>query len=352
MAGKTTKDVREDAADVGAVDPEDAPDAEAGTSANAGRSGAVGERPAPRRRRRVRVIEVLDDEDLDEVLDAIDAEDAATEEADETETAARPKPKPKPKSRPKAASTTESEPRPASRHEDDDEDDEDDEEDEPSATAKAPRRRTPVSLDEAAPSTILGLRPVQAVVVVLVVAVLASLAIWQWRTAAGLAADRDARREVSKVASAYGDIALNYNAANYQTQMKKAEALMGGDLLESFRTTTLPNLGTTFKQNPQLELTSKTDQVFVGGVDERFATVTISVDVTVKTAEGVHQAPATLIRLAMAKIDGRWKVTKMYASGVNDQTRESGGLPSVPTSPAPGSSPKNDRSGDDKKPKD
>ncbi|GAA2434297.1 hypothetical protein GCM10010191_55850 [Actinomadura vinacea] len=304
MTGKTTKDVPEDAEDVDAVD-EEAEEAEA--------------KPAPRRRRRVRVIEVLDDEDLDEVLDAIDAEDEDTEPR-----------------RPPAKAKT-----PAKRVVE--------EAEELPKPKPAPARKAPVSLDEAAPRTFLGLRPNQAVVVVLVVAVLASLAIWQWRTASGLSGDADERAAVSKVASDYGDVALNYNASNYQSQMKRAEGLMGGDLLESFKANTLPNLGNTFKENPQLVLTSKTDQVFVGSVDQRFASATISVNVGVRTTQGAQDSPATLIRLAMAKIDGKWKVTKMYASGANDQTQQSGGLPNVPTTPAPSKSatPKNE-----KKPKD
>ncbi|MFC5745122.1 hypothetical protein [Actinomadura rugatobispora] len=314
MTGKTTKDVPEGAEGVDAVDTEDDSAAE------------VEERPATRRRRRVRVIEVLDDEDLDEVLDAIDAEEQ------EDDRPARPKPKAAAKPKPKVVEP-----------EAEEETAEDEERSKPQPKPKAapkPKPKAPVSLDEVAPRTFLGLRRNQAIVVVLLVAVLASLGVWQWRAASGLSGERDDRDAVSKVASAYGDVALNYNAGNYQAQMKKAEGLMGGDLLESFKTNTLPNLGNTFKQNPQLVLTSKTDQVFVGTVDQRFAAATISVDVTVKTSEGTHESPATLIRLAMAKIDGEWKVTKMYASGVNDQTQQSGGLPNVPTGPSPSSSPK------------
>ncbi|XVQ10114.1 hypothetical protein ACQP1W_47640 [Spirillospora sp. CA-255316] len=342
MAGKTTKDVPEGAADVDAVDTEDASAAEVEEAAGAAEAE---ERPATRRRRRVRVIEVLDDEDLDEVLDAIDAE----EEDAGPRRPARAAAKPKPKTRPKVVEPEdEAEDETGVAGETDGETAEDEAaeggerskpEPKPKLKPRAVAPKAAVSLDEAAPRTFLGLRRNQAIVVVLLVAVLASLGVWQWRTASGLSGEQDERDAVSKVASAYGDVALNYNAGNYQAQMKKAEGLMGGDLLESFRTNTLPNLGNTFKQNPQLMLTSKTDQVFVGTVDQRFASATISVDVSVKTSEGTHESPATLIRLAMAKIDGSWKVTKMYASGVNDQTAQSGGLPNVPTTPAPGSSP-------------
>jgi ketosteroid isomerase-like protein len=179
---------------------------------------------------------------------------------------------------------------------------------------------------------------VQAAVIAVLVALLASLAIWQWRTASGLSSEKGDREDVSTVASAYGDVALNYNAQNYQSQMDKAQKLMGGDLLETFKSTTLPSLGETFKSNPELSLTSKTNQVFVGSVDGKFATAVVMVDIDVKTKDGATSAPATLLRLALAKIDGEWKVTKQYASGANDQNQGQGQLPTAPTggaSPSP-----------------
>ncbi|MFF5258379.1 hypothetical protein ACFY4C_05495 [Actinomadura viridis] len=361
MTGKTTKDVPEDAADVDAVEPAEAADAPA---ADNGTGGAGAARPA-RRKRRVRVIEVIEDDDLDEVLDALDAEDAAAEEAagrdagkdagkgmGRTATAAG---SAKAAASAKAAKPARTVPAEAEGEAEDEAADEE--------TAKTTRpaagatkttdatdakgatdgkaRPAPVSLDGPSARTFLGLGTTQAIVVVLLVAVLASLTLWQWRTAAGLSGEEKEREAVSKVASAYGDVALNYNASNYQEQMRKTQALLGGDMLETFKSETLPNLGNTFKQNPQLVLTSKTDQVFVGGIDGRFATATISVDVSLRTPDGTHDSPATLIRLAIAKIDGRWKITKMYASGVNDQNqRQGGGLPAVPTSPAPSGQPK------------
>jgi hypothetical protein len=304
VAGKTPKDVpeTEDAADVDAVETRDA-------SAEEVETPGEGTAKPVRRKRRVRVIEVLDDEDLDEVLDAMDDEDEAAQAE-----AAPVKERSKPRIKPAALAAAE-----------------------PPA-AKPPAKPAPVSLDEDEERPSL---PVSAIVVAtLVVALLASLAIWQWRTASGLSDEKDERAAVSKVASDYGDVALNYNASNYQAQMKKAQGLMGGDLLESFKSSTLPSLGNTFRQNPELVLTSKTTQVFVGSVDERFAAATIAVDVSVKTAEGSHDAPATLIRLAIAKTDGAWKVTKMYASGANDQTPANNAIPNVPSSPAPSTQPK------------
>jgi len=293
VTAEPSKDVTEDAAAPaagGAAEEETAPETRAEKDAAARRSDGAGDAPSarPRRRRRVRVIEVLDDEDLDEVLDAIEAEEDAAEESGERTVE-------------KSGRAEAEEPSPRNAR---------------SARARPAKKDPPEDLLTAA---------------------LATLAIWQWRSASALSAARDAREEVAKVAAAYGDAALTYDAANYRSQMDKAQKLMGGDLLESFRTTTLPNLGSTFRDNPDVALSSKTNQVFVGSVDDRFATAVVSVDITVRSKQESTEQPATLLRLALAKIDGEWKVTKQYASGVNDQNKDSATLGAVPTgSPSPG----------------
>ncbi|MFC4053398.1 hypothetical protein ACFOY4_27245 [Actinomadura syzygii] len=279
-------------------------------------------RPAARRKRRVRVIEVIDDEDLDDVLEALDAEDAA-EEAEE-EPAPRPvKAKPKPVAKPKPASTAK--------------------------TVKAPPKPRPSVEDaqepdeepRAAGQTVFGLGVPQAVVVVVLVALLASLALWQWRSASSQSSKQDEREAVSKVAFAYGDNAYNYNAGNYQAQAAKVQKFIAGDLLEEYKKNVLPGVASALQANPQMVLTSKTHQVFVGSVDGRFATAVLMLDLTLKTKSGAVDEPATLLRLSLGKIDGAWKITQQYPSGINDQNRnrQQGGLPAVPgggaTSPTP-----------------
>ncbi|WP_433463750.1 hypothetical protein [Spirillospora sp. CA-128828] len=306
MTAKTTRD---EVDEVEAVPAEEEAAAEETEAA---------ERPAkPRRKRRVRVIEVIDDEDLDEVLEALDAEDE-----EEEEPPARPAKAAKPAAKPAA---TKAKPRPTRLEPPEEEA----EEEEPK---KAPTRAK-VAVQADGQAGLFGLSVVQTVVIVVLVALLASLAIWKWTSASSLTSKQDERAAVGKVASAYGDVALNYNAQNYQTQMDKAQKLMGGDLLDSFKNTTLPSLGETFKSNPELSLTSKTNQVFVGGVDGRFATAVVMVDIDVRTKDGATSAPATLLRLALAKIDGKWKVTKQYASGTNDQNQnqQQSQLPTVPS---------------------
>ncbi|POM25037.1 hypothetical protein BTM25_36780 [Actinomadura rubteroloni] len=236
-----------------------------------------------RRKRRVRVIEVIeDDEELDDVLARIDAED---EPEGEPAPAAKAAPKPAPKLEKAAAK------------------------DEPEAPAPA----RPV---------LLGLPLPQAVALIVVVAVLASLAVWQWRSASGKASEADERAAVAKIARQYGDVAANYNASNYQQQIAAAEKLMGGDLLDRYKNQTAPGIVNTFKSGQSTaSLTSRSVAVFVGDVNDKFATAVVQVDIEGSTPQGATQAPANLIRLALAKIGGRWKVTKQYASGENDQTQ-------------------------------
>ncbi|TYB45237.1 hypothetical protein [Actinomadura chibensis] len=338
MTAKTTKDeavqdeavpVEADAAEADAVEADAATEA---AEASAEEAAAVVRkaRPAAKRKRRVRVIEVIDDEDLDDVLEALDAEDEAEEAEEEVAPRpAKPKPKPKPK---------------------------------PVAKAKPPKPRPPVEAVEAedeeppagpraAGQTVFGMGAPQAVVVVVLVALLASLALWQWRSASSQSSKQDEREAVSKVVSAYGDIVYNYNAGNYQAQSAKVQKFLAGDLLEEYKKNVVPSVASAFQANPQMLLTTKTDQVFVGGVDGRFATAVLMLDLTLKNKSSTVDEPATLLRLSLGKIDGQWKITQQYPSGVNDQNRnrQQGGLPSVPGGAGTSPSPKAEKSG---KPKD
>ncbi|MQY06654.1 hypothetical protein [Actinomadura macrotermitis] len=308
MTAKTTKDVPEG---VAAADEE-------ATATGTGETAEAEAAGKPKRKRRVRVIEVIedDDEDLEDVLEALDAEEI--EEAEE--------PAPKPKPKPAAKKPVLEKP-----------------------VAEKPVVKSAADEEEPAPRpTLFGLGRPQAIAAIVVIAVLASLAVWQWRTAAALQADKDDRAAVAKIAAAYGDVAASYNAANYQEQMRKAQELMGGDLLEKYRSTTVPSLAGAFKSNPNASLTSKTVGVTVGEINGRFATAVVTVDISGTAEKGTSRVPANLIRLALAKIDGKWKVTRQYASGEDDatqaQNQSGGGLtPGVPgagTAPQPSTGPK------------
>ncbi|MBD2898793.1 hypothetical protein amrb99_77670 [Actinomadura sp. RB99] len=331
-----------EAAQAGASEQEDGA-AEAAERPAAERPAA--ERPAaarPKRKRRVRVIEVIDDDDdLEDVLEAIEAEDEEDERPARPAKAARPAAKPAAKASP--ARPAAAKPRPERL-----EPPEEEAEERADAAAARPARKVgpfsytpPRPPKEHADSSSL----VRVIATVVVVAVLASLAIWQWTRASGLASDKDARGEVSKVALQYGDVAFNYNASNYQSQAAKAEKLMAGDLLDQFKQSTLPGLTAAFKSDSQVGMSSKSTDVFVGSVNGKFATVVVMVDIGLQTKDGKVSQPATLLRLALAKVDGKWKVTKQYPSGVNDSNQNAGSGGLVPGSSAASPSPSTTGSG-------
>ncbi|MEU5877753.1 hypothetical protein [Spirillospora sp. NPDC047279] len=309
MTAKTSKDA--DAVGADETEPDETTEARAEETAP---------KPAAKRKRRVRVIEVLDDEDLDEVLESLDEE-----EEDEPAPRKRPAAKKKPV---------------IVEPEIEDEDEEEDEEPAPKAKAKPkPKPKAPAP-DPAGP-TVLGLPRTAAIVVVVLVALLASLAIWQWRTASSATGKEDARAEITEQATAFGNLATSYNASNYQSQMEKIQKLMTGDLLERYKSQTAPGLAGAFKTSPNASLASKTKQVFVGGVDGKFATAVVSVDITVSDGKQTSSVPQSLIRLAFVNEGGQWKVSQMNASG-DDGSGSSGQLPNVPsTQPSPTQKPKN-----------
>ncbi|WP_067798703.1 hypothetical protein [Actinomadura formosensis] len=331
MTAKTGKD---EAAEVEAVPAEEQAETEEAAARPA--------RPA-RRKRRVRVIEVIDDEDLDEVLEALDAEDEA--DAEPAEPAAKPAAKPAVK----AAAAKAAKPRPTRLEPPEEEAAEEEPADEaPKKTPKKTPARASAAAAEPRPGA-FGLGLVPTVVIVVLVALLASLAIWKWTSASSLSSERDDREAIGEVASEYGDLAFSYNASNYQTQSAKAQKLMAGDLLEDYTKNTLPSLASAFQSDAQVVLSSKTNQVFVGTVNGRFATAVVMADVSLKTKDGAVNQPATLLRLSLSKVGGEWKVTQQYPSGVNDENKSQlqNSLPGVPG----GGASKSPKAGESGKPK-
>ncbi|KAB2346108.1 hypothetical protein [Actinomadura rudentiformis] len=316
MTAKTSKDVTEETDGTGADETvaDEVEETEEPTP-----------KPAAKRKRRVRVIEVLEDEDLDEVLESLENED---EDEDEDEEPA-PRKKPVAKKAATAKQATPAKRATAAKKAKppveiiEAEDEEDEEEPEP-----GPARRTSAAASSAQP-TLLGLPRNAAIVVVVLVALLASAAIWQWRSASGAAGEKDERAAVVARASAFGDLATSYNATNYQSQMDKIQKLMAGDLLERYKSSTAQTLPQAFKTSPQAALTSKTKQVYVGNIDGKFATVVVAVDIAVSDGKSQNSAPQSLIRLSLVKEGDEWKVSQMNASG--DDGSGAGSLPGVPS---------------------
>jgi hypothetical protein len=262
--------------------------------------------------RRVRVIEVIDDDtgeitddDLAEVLDALEEsdDDSDADAADDDETdpgeddaaSAKPKPKVKPKTTPAPA------PEPA------------------------PRTRLGAGKALASPRT-------TAALVIVLIAALGSVAIWQWRQAARLAAEQGERRAVAKVAGEYGDTAFSYSASTYRTSIDRNQQLLGGDLLATYKRDTIPNLPAVFAKNPQLVMASKIKKVYVGDVNGTLATAVILVDIRLQTPQGVNDGSNALLRLSLAKDKDGWKITQQAASGQGDDAASQ--LPTLPNAGA------------------
>ncbi|MEV5572454.1 hypothetical protein AB0L06_20620 [Spirillospora sp. NPDC052269] len=276
---------------------------------------------AAKRKRRVRVIEVIEDEDdLDEVLEAIEKGELLEEE-----------PEPEPEPKPKKPVATQAKPKPKPTIV---EDEGEDEADEPKVLAqKGSSDGGPIDLDSAAGSGGFSMSRNAAIVTVVVVALLASLGIWQWTSASKLSGDQHARDDVEKAAAAYGDAVLTYNSSNYQGQMEKVQKLLAGDLLDLYKRCTVPNLSDSFKSNSSLSFSSRTSKVYVGDVNGKFATATIATDITLKSNQGSTSAPWSLIRLSLAKSGGAWKVTQQFPSGVNQQSNDCSSSGQIPVSP-------------------
>lgn len=283
-----------------------------------GRPAAEG--PGKKKVRRVRVIEVIDDdddgEDLDEVLDALDKAEAL-ENTDTLDDEA-----------------------------DDEADAGEDDEAAPAKPARKPaaaRRPKPSRGPEPEPSrlrAVLGSSRTTAALVIVLIAALATVAIWQWRQAARLAAEQDDRRDVAKVAGAYGDSAFDYTAATYKQTIDRNMALLGGDLLATYKQDTVPNLPTVFAKNPQLVMESTVRKVYVGDVNGRLATAVILVDIKLQTPQGTNDGSNALLRLSLAKDAGGWKVTQQAASGQSDDAASQvPTLPNASGTPGPSSSP-------------
>jgi hypothetical protein len=203
---------------------------------------------------------------------------------------------------------------------------------EPEKTEKAEKTEEPKRT-----KTVLASPRTTTVLVVVLVAALATVAIWQWQQASTLSAQQDERREVAKVAGEYGDSAFSYTASTYRATIDRNLKLLGGDLLETYKRDTIPNLPTVFTKNPQLVMDSKIKKVYVGDINGTLATAVILVDIKLQTPEGTNGGSNALLRLSLAKDKDGWKVTQQAASGQSDDA--TGQLPTLPNASTPSPSP-------------
>lgn len=307
MTAKINKDVTEDAEETDTGEAAETP------------------KPAAKKKvRRVRVIEVIDDgddesdDDLSEVLEALDKAD----EDDEPAPAAK---APKP-----AATKVEDEPDP-----------EPDAEPEPALKAGPPK--------VAAGRTVLGASPVVAGVVIVLIAALATLSIFLWKSQSDLSAKQDTREEINKRITEYGNAVLTLDRNNLQASIDRMQSFLTGDALAGAKKTDVNTLKPSLDKSG-VNFLSKTRAVYLGSVDGKFASATLVFDWTIQSATGPQTVAGNYVKLGMVKQGGKWMISKQTPAGRESDGTEGTGVPGLGgTTPNPSQSPSAGTSGKPKK---
>ncbi|ROO89746.1 hypothetical protein EDD29_7453 [Actinocorallia herbida] len=260
--------------------------------------------------RRVRVIEIVDEDDtgaeLDEatvraVLAAADAEEAA-----EAEAAAG-----------KAAETDDVEL-------DDIEEMEAPEKAEASEKAEALEKaeepaKAPAEKKGSGGDTKASGRLVQILsAAVAVLAVLAAVGLFQWRSAA--AADAD-RAELVKRIAAFGDVMATFSYADVQAANHKTLSYLTGDARTEREKLDLAEFGKRLTAQ-KADLTSKTYAVYVGSVDGMMASAVLVFDLSIE-APALSQSQTisrSHLTLGLIKVDGTWMISSMVPAGSESAT--------------------------------
>ncbi|WP_119728955.1 hypothetical protein [Thermomonospora amylolytica] len=310
MTAETGKDVAEE--------PEVAEEAPA-------RPAARPSRPARKKVRRVRVIEVIDDEDgdddLEEVLQALDEEDAEADLEEE-----RPEPEPAEAGTAKTAGTK---PKPAKAEE---EDEDGDEEPEPK---KSVRPKPKPGREPARTSSFRDTSRLAAVAAIVVIAALATVTAVLWRSQAQLSAREDARNEVTEVVTGYGDIVLSYDRRNLRASVERAQSFLTGEALTKSRQTNVDQLQKSMDEG-EFTLTSKTNQVYVGTVEGRFATAVLVFDITIASPATTQNVTRNYLSLSLVQENGTWKISQQKPAGRETDGAATGGtVPGLNQTPTP-----------------
>ncbi|WP_106397829.1 hypothetical protein [Actinocorallia populi] len=296
--------------------------------------------------RRVRVIEILDDEELDEAtIDAVLAA-ADAEEAEEAEEAAEPKAAEpgEPGESAESGESAEDEktgeaegdgkkgtPAVVLRKADSADTDAADTGDEAAAGDAGgpggdgePEKRT-VSKEKAAG----GRTTVLLTAGVVVLALLAGFALFQWRAAASAAAERE---EIVARVTAFGDVMATYSFDDIESANEKAMTYLTGDALEEREKVDLKALREQL-ESQKTELKSSTYAVYVGSVDGSLASAVLVFDLRGESA--ALAAPQTIAKshltLGLIKRDGKWMISSMVPAGSESASSAGTSVTPVPS---------------------
>ncbi|GAA2725583.1 hypothetical protein [Actinocorallia aurantiaca] len=262
--------------------------------------------------RRVRVIEILDDEELDGTADEKAAEPGVPGEAKDEAGAGVTLLKADTDTDTEAEAEADTEPAPVKK---------------PVVKTPSGRGKLP-----AVPSGAGGRTPLLLTVAVVVLALLAGFALFQWRSAAGAAEER--KELVSRV-TAFGDLMATYSYDDVESANKKAMTYLVGDALEERKKVDLTALREQL-ESQKTRLKSTTYAVYVGSVDGNLASAVLVFDLRGEsTALAEPQTIAkSHLTLGLIKRDGEWMISSMVPAG-----SESASSASTPTGAVPNGTP-------------
>ena len=173
-----------------------------------------------------------------------------------------------------------------------------------------------------------------------VVAVLAgALALGRGGDVDDLTSAADARKEVARVAAAFGEAYLSYDFDDVDGGGKVVTALTTAEFAKAFEDTRAPGIEELFS-NLKTSTKASTQEVFVGEVNDATARALVVVDVEASSTSSGDQLLSNLsFVLDLVHVDGEWKVDKVAPAPQPDIADVGGTAPTTTTTttapPAP-----------------
>jgi Mce-associated membrane protein len=147
-----------------------------------------------------------------------------------------------------------------------------------------------------------------AVAVAVLVVGAVALAVTQGRDADDLRAERDERREVARVAAAFGEAYLSYDFEDVDASSERVLALTTAAFAEDFEATRAPGIEAVFADIETSTRATTTD-VYVGDIGEQSARALVVVDVEAESAAaGVQSMRNLSFVVLLERHDGTWLV--------------------------------------------
>lgn len=149
-----------------------------------------------------------------------------------------------------------------------------------------------------------------------------------------LRSERADRREVARVAAAFGEAYLSYDFDDVEASSAAVTALATEAFAESFAETSAPGIEELFA-TLQTSTVATTDEVFVGDVGEGRARALVVVDVAASSTASEQQLSDLSFVLDLVEVAGEWRVDAVAPAPQADIGDPAGPGATTPTT-APG----------------